>query len=40
MIDTLLFMLDLLVVFLIFALVCTIVIVTLGSLNEEENDRK
>ena len=40
MIDTLLFMLELLVVFLIFALVCTIVIVALGSLNEEENDRK
>jgi hypothetical protein len=40
MIDTLLFMLDLVVVLFIFALVCTIVIVTLGGLNEEKNGRK
>ena len=40
MMDTLLFMLDLVVTLFIFALVCTIVIVTLGGLNEEKNGRK
>jgi len=40
MIDTLLFFLDLIFVFFIFALVCTIVIVSLGALNEKEDDGK